>query len=276
MLIDTHCHLDAPEFDADREAVLADARRAGVERFVVPAVDEAGIERVVALADRHADVYFALGIHPMYVDAARDEALVVLRDALLRLADHPRLIAIGEIGLDYFVPGLDHARQQRFLEAQLRMARDFDLPVILHSRRAVDAIAAALRRFRPRAGVAHAFNGSEQQARQLHGLGLTLGFGGAMTFSRAKNIRRLAGSLPIEALVLETDAPDIAPAWLHPERNTPLELPRIAAELAMLRGLDVQTVIRATGENAGRSLPGITAADGRRSGGQDGGRPSAH
>ncbi len=282
MLVDTHCHLDAPEFEADRDAMLAQARGVGVRRFVLPAVDEAGLVRVVALAEQHPDIYFALGIHPMYVDAARDEALSVLADTVRRLAEHPRLIGIGEIGLDHFVPGLDRDRQQRFLDAQLRLARDFDLPVILHSRRAVDAIAASLRRFRPRSGIAHAFNGSEQQARQLHELGLTLGFGGAMTFTRAKNIRRLAADLPIEALVLETDAPDIAPAWVHPGRNTPAELPRIAAELATLRGLDVETVIRLTGANAARSLPRLTTAPSAAApaaalpGGPGGDRPSAH
>lgn len=263
-MIDTHCHLDAAEFDADREAVLADARAGGVRTIVVPAVGAANWARVEALADGvpvavapAADapaLRFALGIHPLYVGAAADSDLAALRAAVARVAGSPRFVGIGEIGLDHFVPGLDRERQLAFFTAQLRIARDFDLPVILHVRRAVDTVARELRRFRPRSGIAHAFNGSPQQAGALIDLGLALGFGGAATFPRALNLRRLAADLPLDALVLETDAPDIAPAWVAPGRNAPGELPRILASIAALRGIAPPELARATTATAARVL----------------------
>ena len=259
MLVDTHCHLDASAFDADRPAVLATARAAGVAAFVVPAVAATNFSAVRALADAHEDVYFALGIHPLFVDRAAEADLDRLRSDVDSVRSHPRFVGIGEIGLDHFAPGSDRARQQHFLVRQLRIARDFDLPVILHVRRSVDAIARELRRCPPPSGIAHAFNGSAQQAAQLIALGLALGFGGAMTFTRALNIRRLAASLPAEAIVLETDAPDIAPAWVHPGRNAPAELPRIAAALASLRSQPLADVVRQTAAAAARALPALAA-----------------
>lgn len=255
MLIDTHCHLDAAEFDTDRDAVLAAAVRAGVSAMVLPAVSAANWDHVQRLAEQNEGVFFALGIHPLYVAYSNLSDLEALASRLARLREHPRLAGIGEIGLDFFVPGQDLARQQHFFDSQLRLARDFGLPVILHSRRAVDAVARGLRRFRPVSGIAHAFNGSPQQAAQLIGLGMALGFGGAMTFERARNIRRLAAALPAASLVLETDAPDMAPAWCHPARNQPAELPAIARVLAGLRGLDEAGLASLTTRNACRVLP---------------------
>lgn len=255
MLVDTHCHLDAAEFDADREAVIDAAVAAGVRTIVVPAVDVASFAAVRALARSRPGIAYALGIHPMYVDAARDGDLVALRREIEASIGDPRFVAIGEIGLDHFVPGLDRDRQLQFFEAQLELASEFSLPVILHLRRAQDAILKQLRRYRPPGGIAHSFNGSEQQARQFLALGFALGFGGAMTFSRALQIRRLATDLPAEAIVLETDAPDIPPAWLGGGRNAPAELPRIAAELAALRGETVEAVAASTRANALRALP---------------------
>jgi len=255
MLVDTHCHLDAEEFDADRDALVSAAGEAGVTRIVVPAVCAANFETVRALATRHDSVRYALGIHPMYVDQAEAADLARLRDAVCAALADPRFVAVGEIGLDHFVPGLDRDRQRHFLIEQLRIARDFDLPVILHVRRAQDAVLAELRRWRPRSGIAHAFNGSEQQARAFVGLGCALGFGGAMTFDRALQIRRLAATLPLEAIVLETDAPDIPPAWVAPGRNRPQELAGIAAALAALRELGLDAVVRTTGATAARVLP---------------------
>ena len=261
MLVDTHCHLDAPEFDADRDAVVARAVAAGVGRIVVPAVGAFDFEAVGLLAREHRCVRYALGIHPIFVDRAGDEDLVALRRAVEAARGDPSFVGIGEIGLDHFVPGLDRARQERFLVEQLRIARDFGLPVILHVRRAQDAVLKQLRRLRPAGGIAHAFNGSAQQADAFVGLGFALGFGGAMTFERALQIRRLASTLPIEACVLETDAPDIPPAWLRPARNEPAELPGIAASFATLRGLSPERAIEVTGANAARVLPGLARAD---------------
>ena len=259
MLIDTHCHLDAPEFDEDRDAVIAAARQAGLGAIVVPAVFRRNWDTVQALAEREPDVWFALGLHPLYVNDAGPEDLEHLRQRVMAVRDHPRFVGIGEIGLDYFVPGLDPARQQTVFEAQVRLAAEFGLPVILHTRRSVDAVTKQLRRFRPPSGIAHAFNGSPQQAQHLIGLGMAIGFGGAMTFDRARNIRRLAASLPAESLVLETDAPDISPAWVHPGRNQPAELARIAQVLAELRGLSLEAVAELTTANAARVLPALRA-----------------
>jgi TatD DNase family protein len=260
MLVDTHCHLDAGEFAADRAQMLQASRAAGVAAFVVPAIGVDHFDGVHRLVAEHDDIWFALGIHPLLVEQSADQDLPRLRQAIEAARGHPRFVGLGEIGLDFFVPGLDLERQRHFFVEQMRLAREFELPVILHVRRSVDAVAKEVRRFRPVSGIAHAFNGSEQQAAQLIELGLALGFGGAMTFPRALNIRRLATSLPLEALVLETDSPDISPAWRHSERNTPAELPGIAQVLADLRGLSREQVVAATAANAQRVLPALGRA----------------
>ena len=269
MWIDTHCHLDAAEFGADRDAVVARARAAGVGRIVLPAVAVDNFETVRDLANAH-DGAFALGIHPLAVGASADVDLDRLQAALRRHRDDPRLVAVGEIGLDAFAPGLDDARLLRFCEVQLKLAREFSLPVILHSRRAVDPLLKLLRRIEVPGGIAHAFNGSAQQAEVFTGLGFRLGFGGAMTFDRALRIRRLAVELALDAIVLETDAPDIPPHWLYrtaaerhageaAARNEPGELPRIGAVLATLRGIPVEAVERASEANACAALPRLSA-----------------
>jgi TatD DNase family protein len=269
--IDTHCHLDAPEFDADRDAVRAQARAAGVGLCVLPAVQRKDWAGVQALAMRHGDGY-ALGIHPLYVPAAQDADLQALDEALTDARGDPRLVAVGEIGLDFFVPALCEPvmreRQWRFYLAQLQLARKHGLPVILHVRRSADLLLKGLRQVGVAGGIAHAFNGSAQQAQAFIGLGFALGFGGAMTFERATALRELARSLPLHALVLETDAPDIPPQWIYrtaearaagqPQgRNTPAELPRIAQVLADLRGMDLQALAQATVANARRVLPAL-------------------
>lgn len=253
MLIDTHCHLDAAEFDADREAVHAAARAAGVETIVVPAVEVSAFARTRETVSRYPGCVAAYGIHPLYVMQAADDDLAALRQWLL--AERP--VAVGEIGLDLYVADIDPARQEHFFVEQLRLARDFDLPVLLHVRRAVDVVLKQLRRFKVRGGIAHAFNGSRQQADEFIKLGFALGFGGAMTYDGSTRIRELARHLPLEAIVLETDAPDIPPAWLNGSRNTPAELPRIAAVLAELRELPVAELVQRTAANARAVLPGI-------------------
>ncbi len=250
MLIDTHLHLDAVEFDPDRAALLARARAAGIEGFVVPAVDREGFARVLALAGTTPGVFPALGIHPLTVDRADESDL----DALDALLAQGRAVAVGEIGLDRHVPGFDVARQQAFFIAQLGLARRHDLPVILHVRRAQDAVLAALRRIRVAGGIAHAFNGSFQQAEAFIGLGFKLGFGGAMTFDGSRRIRRLAAELPLDAIVLETDAPDMSPVWARGERNVPENLLRIAEVLAELRNLSLEEIVQAASSNARAAL----------------------
>ncbi|PIM52528.1 DNAase [Roseateles chitinivorans] len=269
MWTDTHCHLDASEFDADRDAVVARARAAGVSQIVIPAVVAGNFERVRALAHAHGYSY-ALGIHPLYVMQAREEDLGRLDAMLTACRDDPRLVGIGEIGLDFFVPGLDAATQQHFYLAQLKLARRHDLPVILHVRRSADQLLGGLRRVGlTTGGIGHAFNGSRQQADAFLALGFKLGFGGTVTFDRSLQIRRLAAELPEEALVVETDAPDIPPQWLYrtaeeraagaTSRNEPGELPRIGACLAGLRGWTPEQAAAITTRNARAALPRLAA-----------------
>ena len=259
MWIDTHCHLDAGEFAGGQGAIADSAAALGVGMIVIPAVAPANFDVVAELAGRHANTSYALGIHPMYVAACAESDLLDLRAAVPAALADPRFVAIGEIGLDFFLPELTvsplREKQEFFYQEQLKIARDFDLPVLLHVRRSQDAILKYLRRITVRGGIAHAFNGSGQQAQAFIGLGFKLGLGGAMTFTRALQIRRLAVEMPLEALVLETDAPDIAPAWLHPRRNSPEQLPGIGAVLAQLRGLTVDHIASATAANAVVAIP---------------------
>ena len=276
MWIDTHCHLDAPEFGADHALAVQARERArglGVGLCVIPAVMRQNLDTVRLLAHRLGDAY-ALGIHPMCVPQARDEDLDALDAALTEHRADPRLVAVGEIGLDFFVPALCEPamreRQERFYRAQLRLARQHGLPVILHVRRSADALLGALRELPVAGGIAHAFNGSAQQAQAFLDLGFKLGFGGAVTFEPALRLRRLAAELPLSALVMETDAPDIPPHWLYAmaaERaagrsqgvNTPAELPRIGQVVADLRGVPADALARATSANALVALPKLAA-----------------
>lgn len=262
--IDTHCHLDAGEFDADRDAVRVRARERGVVHCVLPAVDVASFAAVRDLAHRHGDSY-ALGIHPLRTALSAFEDLDRLDAALSAHRGDPRLVAVGEIGLDFFDQTLDPQRQERFLVEQLRLARKHALPVILHVRRSADGLLKHLRRERV-GGIAHAFNGSRQQADEFVKLGFRLGFGGTVTYERAQQVRRLAAELPLAALVVETDAPDIPPHWLYrvaadranghaQGRNEPGELPRIGEALAALRGLPADELAQAAAANAAAALP---------------------
>lgn len=275
MFIDTHCHLDAAEFGSSGPSVRAQAARDHVVQCVLPAVEVANFEAVRTLAHAGGDSY-ALGIHPLYVKAAQDADLDRL-DAALQLHRHdPRLVAVGEIGLDLFVPELCisplRERQQHFYLSQLKLARKYGLPVLLHVRRSVDHVLTGLRSVARTdwRGIAHAFNGSAQQAQSFIDLGFKLGFGGAVTYERALQLRRLVASLPLDAIVLETDAPDMPPHWLYktaeqraagePQSvNSPAELPRIAAVLAELRGLSVAELAAATTRNALAALPKLGA-----------------
>ena len=250
--IDTHCHLDAAEFDADRDAEYARAVAGGVTTLVVPAISRDNFAAVAATCTRYPGCLPAWGLHPMYIDVHRPEHLADLRTQV----EAQRPVAIGEIGLDLFVD-LDYATQEYFYVEQLKIAQEFDLPVLLHCRRANDPLLKHLRKIRVRGGIAHAFNGSPQQADEFIKLGFKLGFGGAFTWPRANNLRRLAADLPLDAIVLETDSPDIPPVWIGRGRNAPGELPRIAQALAELRKMDLDAVAQATTRNA-RELLGLT------------------
>jgi len=251
MLIDTHCHLDAAEFAFDRAAVIERARAAGVGAFVVPAVTAAGFEGLDALADATPGVARAFGLHPMFIGSAHPADL----DQLDQRLRQDNVVAVGEIGLDGFVAEPDLSHQRSWFESQLALAKTHDLPVILHVRKAVDPIIAAIRRVGVTGGIAHAFNGSRQQADQLVGLGFKLGFGGTVSFEGSRRIRALAAELPLDAIVLETDAPDIPPVWDRGGRNEPAHVARIAEVIAGLRGLDADALIEATGRNALSVLP---------------------
>lgn len=273
MWIDTHCHLDASEFDSDRTDVTRAAAEAGVSGIVLPAVAVSNFDAVRALAHAGTEAgggalcVYALGIHPLCTPGAGQPDLDELRRQVAASMDDPRFVAIGEIGLDFFVPGLDAAHQTWLYSEQVKIARDFDLPVLLHVRKSQDKVYAQLRRVGVRQGIAHAFNGSHEQARRYVEHGMKLGFGGNLTFSRARQIRRLAAELPLEAIVLETDAPDIAPAWLsddqfgeqHKARNTPGEVVGVARVLGELRGVPEPELAQAMWRNSVAALPRLAA-----------------
>lgn len=252
MIIDTHCHLDAAEFGAMQSDLVRNAQEAGVSRIVVPSVARASFDKVRALCAQHPGCVSAYGIHPMYVDEATPTDLSVLHEFLT----HHRPVAVGEIGLDFFIQHYDRARQEYFFSEQLKLAREFDLPVLLHIRRAQDIVLKHLHQHKVRGGIAHAFNGSRQQADEFIRLGFKLGLGGAMTYARATKLRELAATLPLDSIVLETDAPDMPPDFL--ERGLPNEpqyLPRIAQTLADLRGVPLEEIARVTTANVLSVLP---------------------
>lgn len=248
MLVDSHCHLDAPEFDADRAQVLARARAAGVAAQVVPAIRLADFAALRELCADNADLHPAYGLHPMYL---ADHAPAHL-DALREWLGRERAVAVGECGLDFFVEDLDADTQRDYFTAQLRLARDFGLPVILHARRAVDEVIATIKRFAPLRGVVHSYSGSAEQARQLWNLGFLVGLGGPVTYERAHRLRALAATMPLEFLLLETDAPDQPLATHRGERNEPAYLAEVAQTIAQLRGIDAAAVADATARNARR------------------------
>jgi len=250
-LIDTHTHLDFPDFDDDRPALLAQAQVLGVERLVVLGVERGNWQRVWDGVKADARLYAALGLHPVYLDTHRPEHLGQLREWLEHLADDPQLCAVGEFGLDYYLPELDRERQQALFEAQLQLAADFELPALLHVRRSHAPVTAALKRFKlKRAGVIHAFSGSREEAREYLKLGFKLGLGGAATWPQALRLRKVIAELPLDGVVLETDSPDMAPAMFPGQRNSPVHLPDICAALAEIMGCTPDALAEASSANA--------------------------
>ena len=250
-LIDTHTHLDFPDFDTDRDAVLARSRALGVQRMVVLGVYQANWQRLWHLVEANEGLYAAFGLHPVYLNEHQPQHLDELRDWLSRLAGQPKLCAVGEFGLDYYLENLDRQRQQAVFEAQLELAAEFELPALLHVRRAHAATIATLKRFRlKRGGIIHAFAGSQEEAREYIKLGFRLGLGGAATWPQANRLRQVVAGLPLDAIVLETDAPDMDPA-MHPyQRNSPEYLADICTELAALRGITAEALATASSRNA--------------------------
>jgi TatD DNase family protein len=247
-LVDSHSHFDAAEFDADRAQAHARAMQAGVTRQVVPAVDAAGWPKLKAVCAEYAGLFPAYGLHPMYLASHRPTHLRELRGWIER----ERPVAVGECGLDFFVEGLDADAQGACFEGQLKLAREFDLPVIVHARRAVDPAIAAIRRIGGLRGVVHSFSGSAEQAARLHTLGFLLGIGGPATHERANRLRRTVATMPLEQLLLETDSPDQPGASHRGERNEPAYLPDILDVVAGLRAMDPADVAAATTANAER------------------------
>jgi TatD DNase family protein len=253
-LIDSHCHLDVADFDADRANVLQRARERGVRGIVVPGVTAAGWDGLWQLCEGEPDLYPALGLHPVYLDTHTPTDLERLRAWLADSQRRP--VAVGEIGLDYYVAALDRERQQALFEAQLELAREAELPVLLHVRKSHDQVLATLRRIRVPGGIAHAFNGSLQQARQYGELGFRFGFGGMLTYERSSRLRALARELPAEAIVLETDAPDMVVEGHRGERNSPEYLPQVLSALAAVRGEPEAVLAAQTSANA-RAVLGL-------------------
>jgi TatD DNase family protein len=249
MLFDSHCHLDAAEFDRDRDAVIARAQAAGVMRQLVPAVTAAGWPKLRDICAGTAGLFPAYGLHPMFLAEHRDQHLLQLRDWIER----ERPLAIGECGLDFFIDGLDPAAQQRFFHGQLELAREYALPLIVHARRSVDAVIAAIKRGGSGVrGVVHSFSGSAEQARQLAQLDFMIGLGGPVTYDRANRLRKIAAGVPIEWLLLETDAPDQPDAGIRGQRNEPARLATVLQTIAELRDEDPAVIAAATTANAER------------------------
>jgi TatD DNase family protein len=254
MLIDSHCHLDALEFNQEQDIIVKLALEHGVEKIIVPAVNRKSFDDVINLRKKFPNCFYALGFHPMYINDMKDDDLDTLQTYLKTYEP----VAVGEIGLDFFVTKDNQSLQEEIFVTQLKLANKFDLPVIMHVRQAIDDVLKNLRRYPVKGGIAHAFNGSMQQAHAFIELGFKLGFGGAMTYKRATHIQTLAKSLPIESIVLETDAPDIPPSWLgHEGRNSPKELNQIAIFFAELRGMDLTSVIEISHQNTLDALPKI-------------------
>lgn len=250
-LVDTHTHLDFPDFDADRSEVLGQARRAGVERMVVLGVHQDNWQRVWELVKSDPQLYAAFGLHPVYLEQHRPEHLLALGDWLSRLRGDRQLCAVGEFGLDYYVAELDRERQQALFEAQLQLAADFDLPALLHVRRSHADVIARLKRFKlARGGIVHAFAGSYEEAREYRRLGFRLGLGGAATWPQALRLRKVLPRLGLDGVVLETDSPDMAPAMYAGVRNSPVHLPQIAVALAEVMGVAPQVLAEASTRNA--------------------------
>jgi TatD DNase family protein len=238
-IIDTHCHLDLPAFDPDRDQVIRHAREQGVAAFVVPGVTCAGWDHLLSVQQQFHEIHIALGLHPMFMQEHKPQHLEKLDQYL---TNH-EAVAVGEIGLDFYIPDADRPAQTALFCQQLEIATQHQLPVIIHSRKSQDAILQQIKAVSfDQGGIMHAFNGSLQQAQQFIDLGFKLGFGGMLTFERSSKLRKLATTLPLDALVLETDAPDMTVASHQGERNSPEYLPEVLQTLANIRPENIEQI----------------------------------
>lgn len=247
-IFDSHSHIDAPEFDPDRDEVISRAQAAGVQQQLVPAIDHAGWPKLKSICAAWPGLLPAYGLHPMFLDRHRPEHLEALQEWIGR--EQPK--AVGECGLDFFVDGLDPQVQRMYFRRQLEIARDFDLPVVLHARRAVEEVIATIRSVGRLRGVVHSYSGSEEQATQLVGLGFLLGIGGPVTYERARRLRRIAETVPLDCLLLETDSPDQPDSQHRGRRNEPALIVAVLESVAGLRRMDAGVLADATCENARR------------------------
>ncbi|HJT97252.1 MAG TPA: TatD family hydrolase [Rhodanobacteraceae bacterium] len=247
-LVDSHSHIDDPEFDADRGAVIERARSAGVTRQIVPAIAVSNFEKIRAICRNETGLFPAYGLHPMLLAEHAPGHIAKLAEWIER----EKPVALGECGLDFYIEGLDRETQQTYLDRQLELARDLDLPVILHARRAFDDVAAAIRRVGGLRGVVHSFSGSEEQAKQFWKLGFHLGIGGPVTYERAKRLRSIVATMPIEWLLVETDSPDQPLSGHRGQRNEPAFAIDVLECIAALRGESCESIAVATTENVVR------------------------
>ncbi len=247
-LLDSHCHLDAAEFASDRSSVLQRARAAGVQTLIIPAVSAIGWQPLATLCANEPGLHAAYGLHPMFLSDHREDHLSEL-ERVLEL--HPA-VAVGESGLDFYVSNLAPDIQRHYFHAQLAIARERDLPIILHARRAHEEVLHAVRRYQPLRGVIHSYAGSLEQARQFISLGFMLGFGGPITYPRAARLQQLIRELPLNSLLAETDAPDQPLHGHQGQRNEPALLPLVIAKMAELRDMGVVEVAAATAANGRR------------------------
>ena len=256
-LIDTHIHFDDDRFDHDREAVYNNALSAGVKEMIIPATTQQRWEKIFTLAEQYPNIYPTAGLHPVYIEKHTDQHLILLKSKL----QHPKCVAVGECGLDGFIKGVDYKKQQSFFAAQIDLPADCKLLLIVHARNAVQYVTLAIKSARNRtSGVIHSYNGSLQQAEQLIDLGYLLSFGGAITYDRATRLKKIVQALPLESIMVETDAPDQPPQSKVSERNEPAQLNEIVVTIASIKNISPEAVAIASNLNARRlfKLPGTS------------------
>ncbi|HSM54691.1 MAG TPA: TatD family hydrolase [Candidatus Sulfomarinibacteraceae bacterium] len=250
MLVDTHCHLDFERFDGERDAIVARALAAGVKRIIVPALDLENCRTVLQLADRYSAVFAAVGVHPNSSAVWRDRWL----DDLRQLAEHARVVAIGEIGLDYYWDKSPPDVQRQAFAAQLRLAAELDLPVIVHNREAdahvLQLLAESPLREKERPGVLHSFSTTWETAEAALEMGYYLGFAGPVTYPNADKLREVVARTPMDRILVETDAPFLAPQAYRGQRNEPAFVTEVARQVADVRENNLKIIEAMTTENA--------------------------